>query len=193
MSKSRPENKPSAPALGVRVISAFRETSATNAAPSSSLENVKRMIDMEMERRTTATNIDAIQAAERIYHAWDEALGRKDLDGAMRLYAPDAILESPLVRHLLGSEEGVIHGRDNLREFVEKVFARTPSLRQRRRDGFFTDGKRLIWEYPRLTEDGQQMDLVEAMDIVDGLIQRHCVYWGWLAVKVLEEDRYRPG
>ena len=111
---------------------------------------------METENLTTATNIEAIQAAERIYHAWDEALGRKDLDGAMRLYAPDAILESPLVRHLLGSEEGVIRGRDNLREFVEKVFARTPSLRQRHRDCFFTDGRRLIWEYPRVTEDGQQ-------------------------------------
>jgi hypothetical protein len=156
------------------------------------IKDAKRMIDMDTEKSSAATNAEAIQAAERIYHAWDEALGRKDLDGAMRLYAPDAILESPLVRHLLGSEEGVIRGRDNLREFVEKVFARTPSLRQRHRDCFFTDGRRLIWEYPRVTEDGQQMDLVEAMDLVDGLIQRHCVYWGWLAVKVLEEDRYRP-
>lgn len=43
-----------------------------------------------------------------------------------------------------------------------------------------------------MTENGRQMDLVEAMEIVDGLIQRHCVDWGWLAVKVLEEDRYRP-
>ena len=146
---------------------------------------------MEMEKPTTATNIEAIQAAERIYHAWDGALGRKDLDGAMRLYAQNATLESPLVRHLLGVEEGVIRGRDNLRSFVEKVFARTPSLRQRHRDGFFTDGRRLIWEYPRVTENGQQMDLVEAMDIVDSLIQRHCVYWGWLAVKVLEEEQYR--
>lgn len=146
---------------------------------------------METEKSSAATGAETIQAAERIYQAWDEALGRKDLDAAMRLYAPDAILESPLVRHLLGGEEGVVHGRDKLRAFVEKVFARTPHLRQRHRDGFFTDGRRLIWEYPRVTEDGQQMDLVEAMDIVDGLIQRHCVYWGWLAVKVLEDDQYR--
>ena len=135
---------------------------------------------------------EAIRAAERIYRAWDDALGRKDIDDAVRLYAPDATLESPLVRHLLGSEEGVVRGRDELRAFVETVFARTPPLRQRHRVGFFTDGRKLIWEYPRTTEHGQQMDLVEAMEIVDGLIQRHCVYWGWLAVKVLEEDRYRP-
>lgn len=147
---------------------------------------------MDTESTITATSTEAIRAAERIYRAWDEALGRKDLDAAMGLYAQDATLESPLVRHLLGVEEGVVRGRDNLRGFVAKVFSRTPPLRQRHRTGFFTDGKKLIWEYPRITEDGQQMDLVEAMDIAKGLIQRHCVYWGWLAVKVLEEDRYRP-
>ena len=38
----------------------------------------------------------AAQAAERIYHEWDAALGAKDLDGAMRLYALDCLLESPL-------------------------------------------------------------------------------------------------
>jgi hypothetical protein len=30
------------------------------------------------------------------------------------------------------------------------------------------------------------------MEIRDGLIRRHCVYWGWLGVKTLEEDAYRP-
>jgi hypothetical protein len=129
---------------------------------------------------------------ERVYHAWDEALGRKDIDAAIQLYAPDATLESPLVRHLRGGEEGVIRGRDDLRAFVETVFARTPPHRQRYRSGFFTDGRKLIWEYPRVTDTGEQMDFVESMEIAGGLIQHHRVYWGWLAVKVLEEDRYRP-
>ncbi len=138
------------------------------------------------------TDIQAIHAAERIYREWDEALGRKDIDAALKLYAPDAVLESPLVRHLLGGAEGIVRGRDNLRRFVEMVFTRTPPLRQRHREGFFTDGKRLIWEYSRTTPDGQQMDLVESMDLRDGLIRRHCVYRGWLGVKVLEDDSYRP-
>jgi len=137
-------------------------------------------------------DIEAIRAAERIYHEWDDALGRKDIDAAMRLYARDIVLESPLVRHLLGGAEGIVRGRDNLRSFVELVFASAPPLRRRHRKGFFTDGKRLIWEYPRAAPDGPQMDLVEVMDIADGLIRRHCVYWGWLGVKVLEEDGHRP-
>lgn len=137
-------------------------------------------------------DIEAIRAAERIYHAWDEALGRKDIDAAMSLYAPDTVLESPLVRHLLGGTEGIVRGRDKLRDFVKLVFASAPPLRRRHREGFFTDGKRLMWEYPRAAPDGPQMDLVEVMDIADGLIQRHCVYWGWLGVKVLEEGGHRP-
>lgn len=140
----------------------------------------------------TAPDRDAVRTAEQIYHAWDSALGRHDLEGALGLYAEDAVLESPLVRHLLGGEEGVIDDRAKLRDFVTMVFARTPPLRQRHRTGFFTDGHRLIWEYPRVTPAGQQLDLVEVMEIEGGLIRRHCVYWGWLGVKLLEQDGYRP-
>ena len=45
---------------------------------------------------------------ERIFHAWDDALGAKDVDAAVALYAEDATLESPLVRRLLGGPHGVV-------------------------------------------------------------------------------------
>lgn len=44
----------------------------------------------------------------------------------MALYHPDATLESPLVCHLLGTNEGVVRGREALRRFVEQVFAHQP-------------------------------------------------------------------
>ena len=128
---------------------------------------------------------------EHIYRAWDEALGRKDADAALALYAPDAILESPLVRHLLGSERGIRQGSEELRSFIELVMSRTPAVRQRHRTGLFTDGSCLLWEYPRVTPRGEQMDLVEVMDLRDGLIQHHRVYWGWFGLRVLERDGYR--
>jgi hypothetical protein len=131
------------------------------------------------------------RSAEQIYHDWDEALGRKDLEAAIALYAPDCTLESPLICHLLGSERGIVEGRDKLRNFVHLVFSRTPATRQRYRKGFFTDGRKLIWEYPRAMPNGEQMDFVESMEINDdGLIQRHCVYWGWYGVGVLQRDAY---
>jgi hypothetical protein len=78
-----------------------------------------------------------------------------------------------------------------LRHFVEIVFQRTPPLRQRYRTRFFTDGEFLLWEYPRATPNGEQMDLVEVMELRDGLIQHHRVYWGWRSLQVLEKDAYR--
>lgn len=129
--------------------------------------------------------------AERVYRDWDQALGRKNVEAAMALYAPDCVLELPLVCHLLKAESGLIEGREKLREFVRLVFERTPPARKRYREGFFTDGRKLTWEYPRETPDGDQMDFVKSMELNDeGLIQKHRVYWGWFGVRVLQHDAY---
>jgi hypothetical protein len=100
--------------------------------------------------RATA-NVDpaTLRSIERVYRDWDAALRAKDVEAAVALYAEDVQLESPLVRHLTGSPRGVIEGRDNLREFIRIVFARTPTSRGHYRSGFFTDGRKLIWEYTR--------------------------------------------
>src|SRR6266496_840060 len=127
---------------------------------------------------------------EHIFTAWDDALGAKDLDAAMALYQPDATLESPLVCHLLDTEDGVVRGRDNLRQFVAKVFANQPAMRRRYRAGFLTDGARLVWEYPRESPGGDQMDIFEVMEIRDGLIAHHRVYWGWVSVGLLTSGKH---
>jgi ketosteroid isomerase-like protein len=130
------------------------------------------------------TNAADRKDIERIYRLWDEALGAKDLEAALALYAEDASIESPLVRHLLGTPEGIVQGKEALRNFIAKVFQTNPPQRKRHKQGFFTDGRVLTWEYPRVSPDGDQMELVEVMEIADGLIRRHRVYWGWYALKV---------
>jgi ketosteroid isomerase-like protein len=130
------------------------------------------------------------RAIERIFQAWDQALGAKDLDAAMALYQPDATLESPLVCHLLGTSEGIIRGRDELRRFVAQVFAHQPPQRRRHRTGFLSDGTVVTWEYPRQAPDGDQMDIVEVMHIHDGLIQHHRVYWGWYSVNMIKNGEH---
>jgi SnoaL-like domain len=147
------------------------------------------MNDRPTSMRTSTSGSTPI---ERVYFAWDDALSRNDASGLLALYAKDAALESPLVPHLLGRESGVLHGHEELRPLFDKLAARKPSVRQFYRTGYFTDGKRLLWEYPRDTGKGEQMDFVEAMELnEEGLIQRHCVYWGWFGVRVLEHDEYR--
>ena len=108
------------------------------------------------------------QAIEHIFEAWDAALGAKDLDASMALYQPDATLESPLVQQLLGVDEGIVRGRDDLRAFAEEVFALEPPERRRFRVGFLSDGSRVNWEYPRQAGAGEQMDIVEVMEIREG-------------------------
>jgi len=129
---------------------------------------------------------------EKMYFAWDDALARNDADALLALYAEDAWFESPLVPHLLKRESGVLHGHRELRPLFDLLAERKPPVRRYDRSAYLTDGKRLIWEYPRQTERGEQMDFVEAMELNDkGLIQRHCVYWGWFGVRVLQRNEYR--
>ncbi len=123
--------------------------------------------------------------AERIYQLWDEALGKKDLEASLSLYADDASIESPLVQHLMKTKQGIVQGKDNLRKFIALVFQTNPPQRKHFRTGFFSDDRVIMWEYPRATPQGDQMELVEVMEVRDGLIQRHRVYWGWYALTVL--------
>lgn len=127
---------------------------------------------------------------ERIYHAWNQALSQNDAAALTALYAPDATIESPVVVHLTGLERP-LRGHQELRPFFEKVAARKPPVRTYFRTGYLTDGKKLMWEYPRQTPDGEQMDFVEVMELNDeGLIQHHRVYWGWFGFGVLKRDEY---
>ena len=143
---------------------------------------------------TEALNVDHLrQNMERIYRDWDKALSEKDAEGLLQLYAKDAVIESPLIPHLMGKEEGVCRGHQQMRPFFEEVAKRKPSLRQYYRTGYLSDGKkRMIFEYPRAAPNGEQMDFVEVMELNDdGLIQYHKVYWGWRGFAVLQKDEYQ--
>jgi ketosteroid isomerase-like protein len=150
-------------------------------------------MEVIMNRAAKAsTNVPAeATPVEQIYFAWDDALSRNDKDALLALYTPDAVIESPLIPHVLKLERGVVHGRAEIQRLLDEVAARKPPARRFHRTGYLTDGKRLIWEYPRETPDGDQMDFVEAMELNDqGLIQRHRVYWGWYGVRVIQRDEY---
>ncbi|MBJ6724631.1 nuclear transport factor 2 family protein [Geomesophilobacter sediminis] len=127
---------------------------------------------------------------EHVYQEWDRAWSEDDLDAMIALYAPDAVLESPLVPHLRGTSNGVCRGREAIRELLEIAAPRKPHRRTFYRKGYFTDGRLLLWEYPRETPEGEQMDFVEVMEIENGLIKRHRVYWGWTGVEIIKTDAY---
>ena len=78
--------------------------------------------------------------------------------------------------------------------FKEGVRRRPNELVRWYRDGrYFFDGETLIWEYPRLLpDDGEQIDICEALDLDGELIQRHRVYWGFRGVNQLIASATTP-
>jgi hypothetical protein len=142
---------------------------------------------------TQAVNTERLRRnMERIYHDWDKALSENDAEALLQLYAKDAVIESPLIPHLMGKKEGVCRGHEQMRPFFKVVARRKPTVRQYYRTGYLSDGKnKMIFEYPRTTPKGEQMDFVEVMELNDdGLIQYHEVYWGWRGFAVLQNDEY---
>jgi hypothetical protein len=125
----------------------------------------------------------------RIHRAWHECAKAGDAAGVLALYADDAVLESPLVRVVLeDAASGVVEGRAAIGRFLAAGAKRlTRSLtRWHRSDTWMTDGVRtLVWEYPQAAPDGAQVDIVEVMEIADGLIRRHRIYWGWYGAGLL--------
>ena len=76
------------------------------------------------------------EKVERIYHEWDAALARLEelpperldegVEGLLALYAKDAILESPMIPHLMGTERGICQGHEEMRPFLRKLGSVNP-------------------------------------------------------------------
>jgi hypothetical protein len=119
---------------------------------------------------------------DRIYGDWHRFAKERDVERLLSLYAEDAVFESPLVPAILDDMgTGVLRGHAQIRRFLEEGTNRRPNeLVRWYRDGvYLTDGRLLMWEYPRQTPTGEQIDIMEVMEIERGLIQRHRIYWGW--------------
>jgi hypothetical protein len=124
----------------------------------------------------------------RIYEQWHEFTRARQAEKLIDLYADDAILETPLVSAILDHKtEGVLRGRAEIKHFFDEGLRRRPDdlLRWYRTGLFFTNGKVVTWEYPRATPHGDQIDLVEIMDVEAGRIKHHRIYWGWFGFRHL--------
>jgi steroid Delta-isomerase len=123
-----------------------------------------------------------------VYEHWHASVVQRDLNGLVALYHDDAILETPLILAVLKDHDrGVLVGKAAIAAFFAAGLrnAGTGLGRWYRSGTFYSNGRQLTWEYPRETPDGDQVDLVEVMDIEEGLIRHHRVYWGWVGFKAL--------
>jgi hypothetical protein len=117
-----------------------------------------------------------------IHQEWHRAASTRDTPALIALYAEDAILESPLVPVIMDDKsDGVLRGKVEIARFLEAGARSRPIglVRWHRSDTYFSNGSTLIWEYPRMTPEGDQVEIVEVMEIADRLIRHHRIYWGW--------------
>ncbi len=124
---------------------------------------------------------------ERIHHQWHEYAKGRDTAALIELYAEDAVFESPLVPVIMGTDSGVLRGRQQILAFLEEGTRRRPNelVRWYRTGQYLVAGDTLVWEYPRQTPEGDQVDILELMQVRDGLISHHRIYWGWFGTQML--------
>lgn len=132
---------------------------------------------------------DSTEAQVRhIYEEWHAGTNSHDVPRVIALYAEDATLETPAILAIYPHlNNGILRGRSEIETFFTKVLGVLSKEFSElyRSDQFLSTGKLLTWEYPRKTPTGEQVDLVESMDIEDGLIVYHRVYWGWKGFQAL--------
>lgn len=119
---------------------------------------------------------------DHVSERWHRRIAAREGTRLADLYTEDAILESPLVARVLDTEHGLVQGRAELDHFLQDLTRRRPAPDELpslyRTGAFLFDGETLVWEYPSRTPDGDQLDLVEVMELDGDRIRRHRIYWG---------------
>lgn len=129
-----------------------------------------------------------------VYREWDERSRRGDVEALLDLYLSDAILETPLIPRVMNQEKGYLVGRDAIRPFFQRGTDNRPHdvVRWFRTGRYQFNGCTLIWEYPRVAPDGDQLDLVEVMELSGPQIAHHRIYWGWFGTPILTRASSDP-
>lgn len=127
------------------------------------------------------------ETAINIYDQWHEYAKSGNVEPLLALYHQEGVLETPLIPVLLKTDSGILQGHEALRHFFEEGVKHRPNelVKWHRSGKYFTDGDTLIWEYPHLFPDGNQVDILEVMDLKNGKIRHHRVYWGWYGTQML--------
>lgn len=124
---------------------------------------------------------------KEIYEKWHKYAKERETKALIELYAEDAVFESPLVPILMNKDSGILRGKTEILAFLNEGTRRRPNelVRWYRTGKYFITGDVLVWEYPRQTPDGEQVDILELMEIRNGLIVNHRIYWGWFGTQML--------
>ncbi len=113
----------------------------------------------------------------RFVQDWLEGWNTKDLDRIMAHYAVDATFQSPSVIALTPSGDGMLRGRDHIRQLYEQALQRFPTLRFEL-DDVIERPPAVILIYRKLNVFSDHPGMtVEVFELEQGLVKRNVVYW----------------
>lgn len=121
----------------------------------------------------------------RIYEQWHNYAKTRNVNALIDLYDEQAVFESPLVPAILDHlKTGILTGKEQILHFLKEGTKKRPDdlVRWYRTGKYLTNGHTLMWEYPRATPEGEQIDILELMEIEQGKIKYHRIYWGWKGI-----------
>ena len=112
-----------------------------------------------------------------IAHAWFEAFNSHNLEKLLSLYDEDAEHFSPKLKIRHPETNGLVTGKDALRQWWEDSFNRLPSL-QYKVTSLTANPDRVFMEYLRLVDHEENILVAEVLEIKEGAIVASRVYHG---------------
>lgn len=108
---------------------------------------------------------------------WFEAFNEHNLEKLLALYSDDAQHYSPKLKLRKPETQGLIKGKQALREWWHDSFERLPTLRYIP-TRFIADQHSIFMEYIRHVEGEEDMTVGEVLEISNGLIVASKVFHG---------------
>jgi len=110
-----------------------------------------------------------------IANKWFEAFNEHDLEKLLSLYDNNAQHYSPKLKIRKPETEGLIKGKDALRDWWKDSFDRLPTLKYIPKQ-FIASNSKAFMEYVRKVEGEDDLVVGEVLEIKDGLIVASRVY-----------------
>lgn len=118
-----------------------------------------------------------VQHNKQIAHSWFEAFNEHDLEKLLALYDNNAEHYSPKLKIRLPETQGLITGKNALREWWKDAFDRLPTLRYEVKK-LTADDEQVFMEYIRHVDGELDLMVGEVLEINHGLIVFSRVYHG---------------
>jgi ketosteroid isomerase-like protein len=112
---------------------------------------------------------------KQIATSWFEAFNKHDLERLLSLYDDNALHYSPKLKIHKPNTNGLIKGKDALRNWWADAFNRLPNLHYQVIK-LTADDEQVFMEYIRQTPDEEDLRVGEVMVVRDGLIVESRVY-----------------